>query len=305
MYNTQFIQDFMNYYDYPAEAKELFTEVLEKLDSNKRFARSFESILDLYFDKSSRINSKLLDRLTVLAEKMGYSEYTLHFVFLLSLTEDLKEKYTLFGIDEQVYYDTMGDLKYKLLECMECEKVPGTFVAGWYDGFFRMRRAAYGRFQYEVATYTSDTPYTMSCGKTIKKGDLYIGFHIPSSGVPLTDEVRLTSYKEAYKRVSKFFDDGIVIFGCGSWLLYPRHREFLPERLNIRRFMDDFEIISSDEKDDFHDGWRIFGFESDLPFDQLPRDTTLRKCYADWLSAGNKGGSGFGLIAFDGDKILR
>ena len=59
------------------------------------------------------------------------------------------------------------------------------------------------------------------------------------------------------------------------------------------------------EKHDFHDAWRIFGYESDLPFDQLPRDTTLRKAYADWLSAGNKGGSGFGLIAFDGDKILK
>ncbi|MCQ2470567.1 MAG: acyltransferase domain-containing protein [Clostridia bacterium] len=305
MYNTKFIQDFMNYYDYPAEAKELFTEVLEKLDSNKRFARSFEATRKKYYDRHLRIEDKLLLRLTALAKVMGYSEYTLHFVFLLSLTEELKNQYTLYGIDEKVYYETMGDLKYKLLECMECEKVPGTFVAGWYDGFFRMARVAYGRFQYEVATYTSDTPYTMKCGKVIKKGDKYIGFHIPSSGVPLTDEVRLASYKEAYKSVSKFFDDGIVIFGCGSWLLYPKHKEFLPEKLNIRRFMDDFEIISWDEKKDFHDGWRIFGYESDLPLDKLPTKTTLQKCYAEWLRAGNKAGSGFGLIAFDGDKILK
>ncbi|MCQ2479835.1 MAG: acyltransferase domain-containing protein, partial [Clostridia bacterium] len=183
MYNTKFIQDFMNYYDYPAEAKELFTEVLEKLDSNKRFARSFEATRKKYYDRHLRIEDKLLLRLTALAKVMGYSEYTLHFVFLLSLTEELKNQYTLYGIDEKVYYETMGDLKYKLLECMECEKVPGTFVAGWYDGFFRMARVAYGRFQYEVATYTSDTPYTMKCGKVIKKGDKYIGFHIPSSGV--------------------------------------------------------------------------------------------------------------------------
>lgn len=305
MFNTQFIQDFMNYYDYPAEAKELFTEVLEKLDSSKKFGTRFQSILDKHLDNYTRIDSKLLDRIAALAKAMGYSEYTLNFVFLLCLTEDLKEKYTLFGIDEKIYYDTMDDLRCKLLECMECEKVPGTFVTGWFEGFFRLTRVSYGRFEYEVSTYTSDEPYTMKCGKVIKKGDRYIGFHIPSSGVPLTDEVRLNSYKEAYKRVSKFFDDGIVIFGCGSWLLYPKHREFLPERLNIRRFMDDFEIISWDEKENFHDAWRIFGYESDLPFDQLPRDTTLRKAYADWLSAGNKGGSGFGLIAFDGEKILK
>ncbi len=305
MYNTQFIQNFMNYYDYPAEAKELFTEVLNKFDSNKRFARSFEAVRNRFLDGKSEINGKLLDRLVPLAKAMGYSEYTIHFVFLLSLTEDLREKYILLGIDEKLFYDTMADLKFKLLECMECEKVPGTFVAGWYNGFFRMTRIAYGRFQYEVSTYTDDKPYTMSCGRVVKKGDTMIGFHIPSSGVPLTDEVRLASYKAAYKSVSRFFDDGVVIFCCGSWLLYPRHREFLPETMNIRRFMDDFEIISSDEREDFHDGWRVFGYESDLPVDQLPRDTTLRRAYADWLSAGNKAGSGFGLIAFDGEKILR
>lgn len=305
MYNNKFIQDFMNHYDYPAEAKELFTEVLDKIDSSKIFTKRFDSIRDTFLDNRCEINSKLLTRLTLLAKAMGYNEYTVHFVFLLSLTEDLYQKYILMGVDEKIYYDTMADLRYKLMECIECEKVPGTFVAGWFNGFFHMTRFAYGRFQFELSTYDNDEPYTMSCGKVIKKDDIYVGFHIPSSGVPLTDEVRLASYKEAYKRVSKLFDDGVVIFGCGSWLLYPRHREFLPESMNIRRFMDDFEIISSNEHKDFHDGWRVFGCDSDLPLDKLPRDTTLRKAYADWLTAGNKAGSGFGLIAFDGDKILR
>ena len=224
---------------------------------------------------------------------------------LESAIKNLKEKYTLLGIEESVYYRTMLDLKCKLLECMECEKVPGTFVTGWFEGFFRLTRVSYGRFEYEVSTYTSDEPYTMKCGKVIKKGDRYIGFHIPSSGVPLTDEVRLNSYKEAYKRVSKFFDDGIVIFGCGSWLLYPKHREFLPERLNIRRFMDDFELVEwSEDKNGFYDIWRIFGRDAKLPYDKLPKDTTLKKAYAEWLSAGNKGGRGVGLFMFDGEKIV-
>lgn len=304
MYNTKFIQDFMNYYDYPAEAKELFTEVLQKLDESKRLTRSFEALRDKYLSHRTRIDP-LTVRLAIMAKTIGYSEYTLNFVFLLSLTEDLYKKYKLIGIDEKIYYDTMGDLKYKLLECMECEKVPGTFVPGWYDGFFRMTRFAYGRFQFELGTYTSDTPFTLSCGKVIKKGDTYIGMHIPSSGVSLTDDVRLASYKDAYKHVNSLFDDGIVIFGCGSWLLYPKHREFLPEKMNIRRFMDDFELVSWDEKDDFHDSWRIFGYESDLPVDQLPRDTLLRKSYAEWFEKGGKGGSGFGMFAFDGEKILR
>ena len=144
MYNTKFIQDFMNYYDY-------FCFVHPYFDGNGRMARllhlwflirkGYKSALFIpfsskiektrkkYYDRHLRIEDKLLLRLTALAKVMGYSEYTLHFVFLLSLTEELKNQYTLYGIDERVYYETMGDLKYKLLECMECEKVPGTFVA--------------------------------------------------------------------------------------------------------------------------------------------------------------------------------
>ena len=213
MFNTQFIQDFMNYYDYPAEAKELFTEVLEKLDSSKKFGTRFQAILDKHLDNYTRIDSKLLDRIAALAKAMGYSEYTLNFVFLLCLTEDLKEKYTLFGIDEKIYYDTMDDLRCKLLECIACEEVPGTFVAGWFNGFFRLERFAYGRFQFEICNFGSDEDFVMSSGKVVHPGDVYVNFHIPSSGIPLTDEVRLASYKEAYEHYKHLFPDGKVIFG--------------------------------------------------------------------------------------------
>ena len=96
-----------------------------------------------------------------------------------------------------------------------------------------------------------------------------------------------------------------MLFCCGSWLLYPRHREFLPEKSNILRFLDDFEIVSWAEKENFGDAWRVFGRYSELPVEQLPRDTSLRRAYADWLAAGNKTGDGYGLFLFDGEKIVR
>ena len=69
--------------------------------------------------------------------------------------------------------------------------------------------------------------------------------------------------------------------------------------------MDDFEIVGSAEKEGFPNGWRVFGKYSDLPYDQLPRDTSLRRAYADWLIDGNPGGDAFGVFVFDGEKILR
>lgn len=305
MHNSKFIQDFMVRYNYPEEAVKLFTDVLDALDKDKAFGKAFDLIKERFDYHQTRIDDKILIPLGLLGGIKGYSKYTMHFVFLLSLTQELKYQYTLLGINEDVYWQTMDDLRCKLLECIECKGMPGTFVASWFDGFFRLDRVAYGRFQYEVNTFDKDEPFTMSCGHTVNPGDIYINFHIPSSGIPLTDEVRFDSYKKAYEHVKNMFDGKNVIFGCGSWLLFPKHKDFLPERLNILKFLNDFEIVESHESDRFGDIWRVFGKDADLPYEKLPTDTSLKKAYAEWLRAGNKTGSGFGLFMFDGEKIVR
>lgn len=303
-HNTEFIQSFMAHYDYPSEAVEIITDILNKLDEKKTFGKRFDAMLNAFADHRLRIDSKLLERLGALAVLMGCSPYTMYFVFLLSLTENLKNQYDFLGIDEKTYWDTMLDLKCKMLECMECKGVPGSMNAPWLNGYFRLERIAYGRFAYEVCRYDRDEPFTMKNGHTVKKGDIYIGFHIPSSGVSLTDEVRSDSYKKAYEHVKTLFPDGKVIFGCGSWLLFPKQREFLPKNSNILKFMDNFEIVESNESNSFDDAWRIYGRYAALPCEKLPRDTGLRKAYAEWLCAGNKAGGAFGLFMFDGKKII-
>lgn len=304
-HNTDFIQHFMSRLEFPGEAVKLFTEVLEKFDGNSLYAKIYDTLIDKYEYHQTRIEKKLTRPLDVLAKLMGYNKYTVHEVFLLSLAEKLWNQYILMGLGEDRYWETMADMKYKLLECMECEGVPGTVSFGWFDGYFRFDKASYGRFQYELCTYDFDEPFTMKNGHVVRKGDRLVGFHIPSSGVPLTDEVRFDSYRKAYESVKELFPDGKVIFACSSWLLYPKHREFLPEHMNIRRFMDDFELVEwSEDKNGFYDIWRIFGRDAKLPYDKLPKDTTLKKAYAEWLSAGNKGGHGVGLFMFDGEKII-
>ncbi len=300
---TEYVQNLMK--AYPAEARALFAEVEQRLDNEPAFGDRFDSFLTAYMVDETVQLDPALDAMKELAEDMGYSEYTMHFIFIMNCTEILKANYVKNGVPLSVFEESVDDLRCKLLECMECEGVPGTFVAGWNNGFLKMRRFAYGRFQYEVYHYNFDFDFIMKCGHKVKKGDPYVNFHIPSSGIPLTDEVRFDSYRRAYKEYKHLFPDGNVLFGCGSWLLYPRHREFLPERLNIRRFMDDFEIVCWEEKDHFGNDWRVFGHYSDLPLAEWPKDTALRKAYAEWLQAGNKAGDGFGLFLFDGEKIVR
>lgn len=305
LHYTDYVKNMMVRYNYPEEAIALFTEVEKRLDNEKEFGDRFDAIFNEYYFPEAGDLRKALDAIEVLAKDMGLNECTLEFVFIMNCTEVLKGRYEAAGIPEKIFWDSTDDLRCKLLECIECEHVPGTFVAGWNAGFLAMKRFAYGRFQYEINTYDWDHDFVTSCGKVLKAGDTYINFHIPSSGIPLTDEVRLASYKEAYKHYVHLFPDGKVVFGCGSWLLFPKHREFLPERLNIRRFMDDFEIVGWAEKDNFGNDWRVFGHWTEYPPEQWPRDTALRKAYAEWVCAGHKTGDGFGVFVFDGEKILR
>lgn len=291
--------------NYPEEAKIAFAAVETRLDEDRVFAAKFDTLVENYMVRETLPMDAALERLKKLSEEYGINEYTLNFVYIMHCTEILKGRYDAAGIDEKVFYDSMDDLRCKLLECIECKGVPGTFVPGWNNGFLKMTRFAYGRFQFEVSTYSKEYDFVTRCGKVIKNGDKYVNFHIPSSGIPLTEDVRLSSYKEAYRHYVHLFPDGKVVFGCGSWLLYPRHREFLPPHLNILKFMDDFEMVSwEEEAEGFHNDWRVFGRHAGKPYAQLPRDTSLRRAYADWLSAGNKAGHGFGVFVFDGERII-
>lgn len=305
LHNSPYIQDFMARYRYPEEAVSLFTEVEQRLDAEPALGERFDRHLNAYMVEETEDLGTALSGMDTLAELMGLSPYTTEFVFVMNCTGILKEKYAAAGIDEAVFWQGCDDLRCKLLECMECEGVPGTFVAGWNGGFLKMGRFAYGRFQYEVCEFSFFFDFLTSCGRRMVKGDKYVNFHIPSSGVPLTDEIRLASYKEAYPHYKHLFPDGRVVFGCSSWLLYPRHREFLPKDSNILKFLGDFEIVSWEQKNHFGDDWRVFGRYAGLPPAELPRDTKLRKAYADWLEAGNPSGSGFGFFVFDGEKIVR
>lgn len=234
----------------------------------------------------------------------GISEHSVDLLLTVRSLPYLHKQYRDKGISDEVFYDTMDDIRYKIKECIECKGVVGIFVAWWYDGFFDMTRFAYGRFQYEPYVYNGED-IRFSDGKTLCRGATFINFHIPSSGIPLTDDVRLSSYRAAYPHYAPLFEDGIVIFGCDSWLLYPGHREFLPPHSNILRFMDDFEVINGKENEVFSAKWRVFGRYADRPASELPRDTSLRAAYADRLASGKPTGAGFGAFKFDGEKIIK
>ena len=290
---------------FPQEAIELFEKVATKIDTSENLNKKFEAIFNEYLFPTAHDFGDCFDKLTKVSMGYGIKEYTLDMVFLIRATEVMHELYKERGLSEDLFWHTIKDLKYKYVECVNCKDVHGTFVPWWNTGFFALTRFALGRYQFDMSTYGGED-FTASCGITIKKGDKTLGFHIPSSGIPLTDEVRLDSFKQAYQFFPEFRrEDGLMIFECGSWLIFEGYKDFLPETSNIIKFINDFEIVSSEPRDKFNDAWRIFnksGYKSPKNWDE---NTSLQRAFKKHVLSGGKTGHGHGIIVFDGEKIVR
>lgn len=300
---TEHIKTLLKKISLPEEAVKVLSDVEARLDSDESFAKRFDKVAHDYMSSNLEINAAV-SAIAQIAQDFGENVFTLNFVFLINNSEELLKRYREQSISDKIYWRTMDDLRCKLLECRECEGVYGTFVPSWFNGFFRMTRFALGRFQYEMSEFNCEGGYTTRSGHFLEHGSPIVNFHIPSSGISLTDEVRYDSYRRAFDFLNDKFNGGPVIFCCGSWLLYPAHEFFLPKGSNILRFMHDFEIVRSRETDEFNNAWRVFGRYANLPYNELPRNTSLRKAYANWLESGNKAGDGYGIFIFDGEKII-
>ena len=160
-----------------------------------------------------------------------------------------------------------------------------------------------GRLEYENVTYEGEVPYEKN-GCVVRPGDKVKSVHIPSSGEPFDQAARLASYKKAYQFFKEELQGGPLVCVCGSWLLYPPYRGILSPTSNVVSFAGDWDILSSQESEEFHDAWRVFGAASKLPPEQWPEDTSMRRAYKKWILEGHKAGSGFGVLLFDGEKIL-
>lgn len=304
MHYNVFYKTLMSKLELPEEAEKEFTEVVKLADENLQFGREIDKLIMRFMFPKAHDIRRFLEKLQPLAIKYSVDENALQFVFLLLSAETLYKRYKKQGIEDEIFYDTIKDLKYKLLECIECKGYNGTFVPHWFEGFYRLERFGLGRFQYENTD--TDREIITPSGIKIKKGTKALFLHIPSSGTPITDEIRLESYKKAYEfyKNTSFVKNGRIVFVCHSWLLYKKHYDFLPKNSNILRFMNDFYIYDGYLSDTKEDLWRIFGKDDKLPYNELPEDTSLKKAYKKWLLKKDETGGGVGLIVFDGEKII-
>ncbi len=295
----EWLKSFCNSHAFPEEAVAALLNAYQTLEGQPAACSLFVDTLEQYYNVSSGKGPQVGRQLAKVAEITGLHSYTVDLLYYICLAEQLQEKYMQHGLSESLFFNTMEDLKYKLMECHQVYGVWGTFVSPWYAGFYDMARFQLGRLQFELIPF--DGTYS-GPGGDLQPTDTVINMHIPSCG-PLTQESCLESYQMAAEFFADAFCNRPFAFFCYSWLLYPPHKVFLPPHSNILKFMEPFDIF------DYRDGstedlWRIFGRMDCSDLSALPTDTSLQRAYIGWLSAGNTAGSGRGVFFYRDGHIL-
>ena len=280
---------------FPAEATDYFCELEAKLLSDPEIRQMMRDARD-NFCIEPRENEEYKEILAAVAEKTQVHPYSVDMLHVLLCAKMLRYGYRMRGIDEEIYWDTMVDIRCKLNECKKMYGIWGTAAHSWYRGIMQMRTIKLGRLEYEQRPFTYDDYRDYA-----KTGDIVLGMHIPSCG-PLTYEEAIDSLKKAYK----FYGyTGNMVVNCGTWMIDPKHVEHVfPKDSNLARFASLFDIVKREDTPTQYHFWRIFYCDPSTPIDELPQDTTLQRNFVRYFKEGNIMGVGFGVIVFDGEKII-
>lgn len=287
-----YLNDFLERFDYPEDASrdlmKAFSVITEKCP---------ELLLEILKTYESDCNcdyGEILKTAELMSKITGIHEYTVKLLVFICLSKRLKELYSERNISESIWYDSMCDLKYKLYECRDIHGINGSFVAPWFDGFFKLNRFALGRFQFEIGKFEH---HYEKDGKVLSPDSEVLYVHIPRSKIRLEKDICDLSYKMAQDFFAPRFTSSPLAFACHSWLLYPENESLFPKDSNLLRFMREFDIIESgDYGNDHRDLWRLFDMKYNGNPDSLPGDSSLRRAYKNHLKNGGKTGWGFGVF---------
>lgn len=300
--DREFFTLYLDKAQYPEEAKKELLRAFGIIQSN--YGIEFLNLACDYKDLGFYAE-KVAEQIESLAKISGINSFTLWAVLLIHTAKLTRNLYAQKGIDDAIFWDTFTDLRYKAIECKKVKGVWGVFVAEWYRKFFTCDIIKLGRLEFENCEYYFDAPYSFGDIRLLKGKDAVVkSVHIPGAPEPFDKAARMDSYRKAYD----FFKDELqgkpLVCICHSWLLYPEYKGILSPNSNIVSFMGDFDVFASHDQEKFKDGWRVFADQSEKAAKDLPENTSLQRAFKNHLINGGKVGCGYGVLIFDGDKII-
>ena len=287
-----YLHEFMTSYDYPAEAVSALLEAYDVLKDNT----DFQKLLAAYDADRFCDYTGMLQTCKQIAVDVDIHTYTVEFLMFLCCSRRLREIYRENGLEDAMWRQSMLDFKCKMEVCKSVKNIWGTFVAWWYDGWFRMERFGMGRMQFELLDFPLD--YYEKGGKALRKGDKVINCHIAKTGEPLSPEMVEAAMAQAVEFFKDTFAGKPIPIFCESWLLFSKMDDLLPRKSNIRAFKERFEIIHDHlyEKGDYSEMWRLYDMDYTGNLEDFPANSTLRRNYLQYLKDGGQVGEGYGVF---------
>ena len=178
------------------------------------------------------------------------------------------------GLCEKIFFDTLRTVADEAKEYNCATEDDGLFNYHLLANNIRGSILRLGEFEYQYG---------------IHKNSRTIFIHVPS-GADLTKEKRVYSYTLA----RQYYGDYPII--ADSWLLYPENKKMLSADSRIIDFANDFEVISINETTDYRELFHIFGRIGDFSYENLPKNTSLQKAYAERIKNSLPAGSGVGIL---------
>ncbi len=280
-------------------------EIFLKIYSNEDLANKIEK----YINKNkTKIRIYLLfckkNRWEIFLKQKPMMKLALVYAFLPTVWDRYKEK----GICEEIFWDTMSDIKIWIIDHKDRTNEDGLYELHWIMHHMNLNIFKIGRLQYQKLFWYYKTPYSKD-GNKINFGDKIINMHI-SRGEKLDFEACEKSLQMAKEFFTKYFPEyPNNKFMCHSWLLYPHNRDFMPENSNILKFQKLFEIVESKESPQQTYLW-LYGKKfktADLMknkketgsygyVDKIPQKSSLQKSTAEYIKNGGTFGEGLGVI---------
>ncbi len=298
-----YIKNFFDEFEYPEEAKVVLFEAFEKIYNCEAAWSYFDALIKNYEETDKFSGGQTLNDSTLAAREAGILDDQGTLLIFCCYSKHLREMYIKNGIDTKIWYDSMCDLRYKAIECFKVRGYWGSFVSGWFPGFFSLDRFALGRLQFEKSAYGEEKIAYDKHGLNIKHGDPVLEVHIPSSGRMPYEEV-MASYKMAYEFFPEFRINGLLPICGASWLFHKGVYDSVKKGTNVDKFINDYEVITAWDTPDFPDCWRIFDKGYTGNPDDLPSSGSLRRGIVEYLRNGGVMGEGFAILIFDGEKCV-
>ena len=229
---------------------------------------------------------------------------SLIYAFLPTVWDRYKKK----GIPEEIFWDTMTDIKIWIDDHKARTNEDGVFELHWLMHHMNLHIFKVGRLQYQLCIWYFKSRYNKN-GVKIGFGDKILNMHIPRGAKLDYDECvkSLDLAKEFFtKYFPKFPNDKYM---CHSWLLYPGNKNFMPEASNILKFASLYDIVEENEDPESAYLW-LYGQKfknAELiknrketgnygHIDELPQKSSLQKSTIDFIKNGGIFGEALGVI---------